>query len=79
MNRTLWMTMAAFAIMGVASTALPAASACYVYEQNYVDHVITYVCTGEALRDGASTVSYAAEETFETIQFIQDTYGDDLP
>src|SRR5688500_614969 len=77
MNKTLWMTMAAFAVVGVASTALPSASACWVAGHDYVHQTINYVCGGEAVNDGLSTGRFVLGETFETIEFVENTYGDD--
>lgn len=87
MSKTLMMTTIAIALGGFALTAVPGASAyaCAAGEPGnpvtaYVAHTCTYyVFGGEAREDVDSTIGYVVDETFGTIQFVWDTYGDDLP
>ena len=64
MNKTLWTTMAALALVGVASTALPAASACAA-----TDYVVNTVCNpGPALESGPDgIVDGLIGEAYDTV------------
>jgi hypothetical protein len=87
MSKTLLMTMIALTTGGIAMTALPTASAysCAATEPgtpetDYVAWFCTYyIFGGEAERDVWATVGYVEGAAFGAIQFVWDTFGDDLP
>jgi hypothetical protein len=83
MTKTMLVLMVALAMGGILATAVPTASAMYCAGYGtlggYVAQKCNYVVGGEAARDASATVTFVGEEAHETIQFIWDTYGDDLP
>ena len=83
MTKTMLVLTVALTMGGILATAVPTASAVYcvtnTHALQYVAQTCNYVFSGEAGRDAGATVGFVQDEASETVQFIWDTYGDDLP
>ena len=72
---------------GLAMAVTPGASAiaCATPEPgNYLTDYVARTCNyyifgGEAVRDVDATVGFVGDQAAETVQFVWDTFGDDLP